>query len=154
MKKQLINLLLSLLMILSGAVFAQYESFEEVCLMDEQTIVEGTLPSSTELLRGGREITANGELRVLVVFVRFKDDIENTTYWPDYTVLPDWAQNIVDQQVPPNQIYTPLNLSDYFDRASGGDGNGNLGTFKVIGDVYYVTTDHDRSYNGDDNALS
>lgn len=39
-----------------------------------------------------------------------------------------------------------MNLSDFFDRFSGGDGNGNVGQFHVIGDVVYVTTKQNQSY--------
>jgi|GEM_PF-1464420 len=108
--------------------------------------------SSTEsvLQRGGREKTVNGTVRTLVVFLRFQDDISSGSYWPDYTVLPAWAQTIVDSQIPTNHIYQNLNISNFFDRASGGDGNGNPGAFQMIGDVYYVTTNHPYSYyNGD-----
>lgn len=39
-----------------------------------------------------------------------------------------------------------LTFRIFFDRSSGGDGTGNLGAFQVIGDIYYVTTNHNRSY--------
>jgi len=40
-----------------------------------------------------------------------------------------------------------------FDRSSGGDGQGTLGDFQVIGDVYYVTTDNPRSSYTDGEAV-
>ncbi len=121
---------------------------DQICISQQSLMVvqNGSLPSTTAVLRGGREITTQGTLRVLVVFVRFKDDVLNTPTWPDYNVLPTWASTIVDQQIPSNNIYPSLNMSNFFDRASGGDGNGNLGVFRTIGDVYYVTTDTNRSY--------
>ncbi len=121
---------------------------DQVCSSGQNLMVvqNGTLPSATAVMRGGREITTQGTLRVLVVFVRFKDDVANTATWPDYNVLPSWASTFVDPQIPANNIYSSLNMSNFFDRASGGDGNGNLGTFRIIGDVYYVTTDENRSY--------
>jgi hypothetical protein len=81
-----------------------------------------------------------------VVFVRFKDDVLSVPSWPDYNVLPNWASTIVDPTIPANNIFTPLNMTDFFDRASGGDGNGTLGAFRMIGDVYYVTTDENESF--------
>ncbi|MCI0706697.1 MAG: T9SS type A sorting domain-containing protein [Ignavibacteriae bacterium] len=106
----------------------------------------GTLPSTTTVLKGGKEITNQGVLKVLVIFVRFADDTQNTSTWPDYTVLPSWATTFVDAQVPDDGIYTAKNLSDFFNRASGGLGTGlPLGKLKLIGNVYYVTTDNPRS---------
>jgi len=113
---------------------------------DVQSVQSGIFPASTNMLRGGQEKTATGTLKVLVIFVRYLDDTQNTSTWPDYNVLPPWAQTFVDPNIPANNIFTPLNLSDFFDRSSGGDGNGHLGQFHVIGDVVYVTTKHDQSY--------
>ncbi|MFA6596142.1 MAG: T9SS type A sorting domain-containing protein [Ignavibacteriaceae bacterium] len=87
-----------------------------------------------------------GTLKALVIFVRYLDDTQNTDSWPDYTVLPSWAQTFVNTNIPSNNIFTPLNLSDFFDRSSGGDGNGNLGQFHVVGDIAYVTTKHNQSF--------
>lgn len=57
----------------------------------------GTLPAVMvgTVTRGGREITNQGTLRVLVVYVRFADDVLNTADWPNYAVLPEWAQRWV-----------------------------------------------------------
>jgi hypothetical protein len=95
--------------------------------------------------RGGQEKTASGTLRILVVFVRYLDDTLNTPTWPDYNVLPSWAQTFVDPAIPANNIFTSKNLSDFFDRSSGGNGNGTLGSFHLIGDVVYVTTLQNRA---------
>lgn len=113
----------------------------------------GQYPKQNLMPRGGIEKTASGTLRVLVIFVRYSDDTINTTTWPNYRVLPTWAQSFVNQDIPSNNIYTALNLSDYFDRASGGDGNGNLGVFKVVGDVVYVTTLHNKNYYTSDTQV-
>jgi hypothetical protein len=86
------------------------------------------------------------------VFVRFADDTINTPTWPDYHLLPDWARKFVNPSVPADGKYYQYSLSDYFNRCSGGDGNGKLGAFKMIGDIYYVTTLQPRSkykYDGD-----
>lgn len=108
--------------------------------MDVQNSVSGIYANPNEIRMGGQEKTASGTLRVLVIFVRYKDDIENTPTWQNYNVLPTWAQTFVDPAIPSNNIFTPKNLSDFFDRSSGGDGAGNLGSFHIIGDVVYVTT--------------
>ncbi len=98
------------------------------------------------IIQGGKDITASGILRIPIVFVRFADDNEVTNYWPIANELPDWAETFVDFQIPSNGIYANLNLSKYFDLSSGGDGNGTLGQFKVIGDVYFVVLPYTRQY--------
>jgi hypothetical protein len=100
---------------------------------------------STDMPKNGISKTAKDTLRVLVIFIRYKDDSTTTTNWPSLSTLPSWAQTIVDTSIPSNHIFTPLNLSDFFDRSSGGDGNGTLGKFHMIGDVYYVTTRYNKS---------
>jgi hypothetical protein len=109
----------------------------------------GNLPFTMlqHVARGGREVTNQGTLRVLVVFVRFADDFDNGTNpdWNNFQILPAWAQTIVDPTVPSSgQQYTTLNLSNFFDRVSGGDGQGQHGMLQIVGDVYYVTTDSNR----------
>jgi hypothetical protein len=121
-------------------------NFAQTIIEDVSSETYGTYPRSTEILRGGQEKTATGTLKVLVIFVRYADDEVNTDNWPNFNVLPTWAQTFVDQSIPPNHIFTPFNASDFFDRSSGGNGNGNLGQFHVIGDVVYVTTLHNSSF--------
>ena len=140
------------LMLLLALSISNYSQNEELLCGGAES-VPGQMPLNIESILGvtgipvgGREITNQGILRVLVIFVRFKDDYTNTPSWPDYNVLPSWAESIIDNEIPLNNLYTPGNISDFMDRASGGDGAGNLGIFKVIGDVYYVTTDEDESY--------
>ena len=41
----------------------------------------------------------------------------------------------------------------FFNRASGGDGAGNLGSFTVIGDVYGVTVNRPSTQEGDPKAI-
>lgn len=130
-------------------IYAQFE--QAIADVSSETI--GTYPKTTEVLRGGQEKTATGTLKVLVVFVRYLDDTQNTTYWPDYNVLPTWAQTFVNQSIPQNNIFTPKNLSDFFDRSSGGNGNGNLGQFHVIGDVVYVTTLYNKTHYTNDTQV-
>ncbi len=119
-----------------------------------QLRVLGGMTTTSVLQRGGMLKTASGYIRVLVVFVRFVDDVTNTTYWPDYTVLPGWASTIVDDDLPAGNAYSSLNLSNFFDRASGGDGMGNLGNLQILGDIYYVTTDNARTSYYNDAAVN
>lgn len=109
------------LLIISSISYSQEQS--DMC--GPVFSIEGEMPENIQLLRGmtgalrgGREITNQGTLRVLVVFIRFKDDRENTPTWTDYRILPNWAKTIVDTTVPLNGFYTSGNLSDFFDRAS------------------------------------
>ena len=87
----------------------------------------------------GRYITSTGILRVLVIFVRFADDIEETEIWPDFHLLPDWAQSFVNNKYSSTGDYYPETVSRYFYENS-------YGKLHVIGDVYFVTTDHDENY--------
>lgn len=120
-------------------IYAQ-DIFDSVPINDVQTVTEGIYPETNTISLGGQEKTSSGMLRVLIIFVRYKDDTTNTTTWQDYNVLPTWAQTFVDPTTPSNNIYTAKNMSDFFDRCSGGNGSGTLGSFKMIGDVVYVTT--------------
>src|SRR3972149_6924018 len=95
-------LTLILLLVLCFSIYPQNDSL--VC-GNSVISISGNMPSNTESLEGvtgipvgGREITNQGILRVLVVFVRFKDDLTNTTTWPDYNVLPSWAVSIIDNE--------------------------------------------------------
>ncbi len=138
-----------IILLFSVNYFAQIEQ-QIKCPINLETILPSAKTSTVAknangIIQGGKKKTASGILRVLVIFVRFKDDNTNTASWPNYQVLPNWAANFVDSQVPSNNIYQNINLSKYFDMESGGNGNGTLGQFQVIGDVYYVTTDKNRS---------
>lgn len=46
-----------------------------------------------------------------------------------------------------------MNLSNFFDRCSGGDGSGNLGVFQMIGDIYYVTTNYPKNHYSSDGEV-
>jgi hypothetical protein len=144
-----------ILLLLLVPLFSINPADDKLVCGNSAVSITGHLPSSIQSIKGvtgipvgGREITNQGILRILVIFIRFKDDYTNTTNWPNYNVLPQWAEHIIDTQIPANNIYSPGNISDFMDRASGGDGSGSLGIFKVIGDVYYVTTDNNESFYG------
>lgn len=81
----------------------------------------------------------NTFLRVLVVFVRFNDDLETSNIWPDPLTLPGWAQNIVDTSIATIGSTDPENMSAYYKRNS-------YRRFNLIGDVEYVTLEYPESF--------
>lgn len=88
---------------------------------------------------GGYYRTSQGELKVLVVFVRFKDD---NTYNPHWTAgsPPNVMSNFIDPNANTNSTNL-INLTHYFDEMS-------MGTYDVVGDAIYVETPHNKSYYG------
>lgn len=87
--------------------------------------------------RGGRFLTASGELKVLVVFAKFLNDTEDHIYWPT-NGYPTEMQNFIDPNQQTNSLHF-LNLTNYFDQMS-------YSNFKVIGTAVGVTTPHPKSY--------
>ncbi|MCC6550924.1 MAG: hypothetical protein IT279_12740 [Ignavibacteriaceae bacterium] len=124
---------------------AQSDSLIDIFITPED-LIPGEMPKDAQNIHGGKLKTAQGILKVLCVFVRFNGDNVATDNWPNPSVLPSWAENIVDAEIPQNQIYSNLNVSNFFDRSSGGDGDGNLGAFQVIGDVIYITTNYPETH--------
>ena len=88
---------------------------------------------------GGRYITSQGVLTSFVLFVRFHDDNEASSSWPNPSVLPGWAQNILNPNYSASGDYTTNSLTHYLYENS-------YGKLHVIGDVYYVTLPHDEAY--------
>jgi M6 family metalloprotease-like protein len=103
------------------------------------SMTSGETKAAEQVPIGGRYRTSSGVLRLLVVFVRFKDDNETTSSWPDTNALPYWAANFVDSSVSTIGSTDTRNLSTYFYENS-------YGKLKLIGDVYYITTDSNESY--------
>ncbi len=92
--------------------------------------------------RGGIYIPSAGTLRVLVVFVQFKDDNDSNPHWTSGQG-PDYMNSFIDanqQQGSSNYI----NLTNYFNQMS-------LGTYHIIGNAIYVQTQENRSYYFDPN---
>jgi len=106
-------------------------------------IVEPSMPElAASEQPGGRMITSiaeNGKyLRILIVFVQFKDDNWNTTWneWPKNSAPTNWMNtNIIDQLVSQNS--TNQNLTHYFTVMS-------MGHYKVIGNTYHKVTTNTR----------
>jgi len=52
----------------------------------------GENPPGDTLIRGGKFKPTTGIMRVLVVYIRYPDDVTPGPYWPDTNVLPAWAE--------------------------------------------------------------
>jgi hypothetical protein len=89
---------------------------------------------------GGIYLTSQGELKVLVVFVKFRDDHSAHNYWPDTMIPQPFMTTYIDPSWQTNST-NEINLTHYFRKMS-------LGIFKVTGEYVYVETPHDKSYYG------
>ena len=89
---------------------------------------------------GGIYLTSQGELKVLVVFVKFRDDHSAHNYWPDTMDPQPFMTTFIDPNWQTNST-NEINLTYYFRKMS-------LGVFKVTGEYVYVETLHDKSYYG------
>lgn len=79
----------------------------------------------------GQFLTANGTLRILVVFAEFENHAEEDgpSYWPDGG-FPSFVNSYIDSTVTQNSTHK-LNITNYFSQMSQGN-------YKVIGDVKTV----------------
>ena len=86
---------------------------------------------------GGIHLTSQGELKVLIVFVRFKDD---TSYHPNWPIgQPPYNYNtFIDPNLQTNSTHY-INLTNYYKKMS-------LGVYKVTGQAVYVETPQNKSY--------
>ena len=82
--------------------------------------------------RGGIHITAQGTLRVLIVFASFPDDEMPNPYWPAHSPPRDMGM-FIDPDT--TRSPAPFNLTNYFRQMS-------LGQFHFIGDAIWVETSH------------
>lgn len=84
----------------------------------------------------GTHITANGTLRILVVFASFPDDEKVHPYWPAHQ-----PPLFMDQFIDPDTTVhsqSPLNLTNYFNQMS-------LGKFHLIGEAIWVQSWHSQT---------
>lgn len=106
----------------------------------------GTSPIPNESIdlnqEGGIYLTAQGELKVLVVFVRFRDDHSYHPYWDpnDVGAPPDNYTTFIDPNLKTNSTHF-INLTNYFKKMS-------FNVYKVTGQAIYVETPHDKSWYG------
>ncbi len=123
MKKLIFYLVLVFFFFLSNFVYTQTG---EGC---------GTTPLPNENIdlnqEGGIYLTAQGELKVLVVFVRFKDDNSSHPYWP-VGGNPDNYNTFIDPSIKTNSTHY-INLTNYYKKMS-------LGVYKVTGQAISVET--------------
>jgi hypothetical protein len=89
---------------------------------------------------GGLYITAQGTIRVLVVFVRFKDDVAPHNHWPANDQVQTWMTEYIDPDMQTGST-NYANLTNYFKQMS-------LGTYNVIGDFVYVKTPKNKNEYG------
>lgn len=90
--------------------------------------------------QGGIYLTSQGDLKVLVVFAKFRDDHSYHNYWPDTMVPQPFMTTFIDPNWQTNSA-NEINLTHYFRKMS-------LGIFKVTGEYVYVETPQDKSYYG------
>lgn len=103
----------------------------------------GTMPPPRESIdlnqQGGIYLTSQNELKVLVVFVRFKDDNSYHPHWPAGQPPTNYS-TFIDQNLQTNSTHY-INLTNYFKKMS-------LGVYKVTGQAVYVETPNNMSYYG------
>jgi hypothetical protein len=133
--KTILKITSIIILIYSFQMFGQYQVNIDIVEPPMQELTPSEQP-------GGRMITSiaeNGQyLRVLIVFVQFKDDNWNPTWneWPKNSAPTNWMNtNIIDQLVTQNS--TNQNLTHYFSVMS-------LGHYKVIGNTYHKVTTNTR----------
>jgi M6 family metalloprotease-like protein len=88
---------------------------------------------------GGRYLTSTGLIKSFVLFIRFSDDNEVTTSWPNALALPPWAQNILNPTYHAAGDYTQNSFSHYICENS-------YGKLHIYGDVYYVTLPNNEAF--------
>ncbi|MEJ2195115.1 MAG: hypothetical protein P8X73_09705, partial [Ignavibacteriaceae bacterium] len=89
------------------------------------------------LQRGGMHLTSLGELKVLVVFAKFKDDNNPHQYWPADS-YPSEMNNYIDPSMLTGSTHF-MNLTNYYNQMS-------FGNFKVTGKAIGVETPYPISY--------
>ena len=99
------------------------------CLNMAQTNEISCVPSYTGETndysqRGGRYLTAAGDLKVLVVFAKFKDDSSSHQFWPKDS-YPSEMNDFIDPDMQKGSTHF-LNLTNYYKQMS-------FGKFKVTG---------------------
>ena len=87
---------------------------------------------------GGIYLPSQGELKVLVVFAKFRDDHSTHNYWPDTMVTQQFMTTFIDPNWQTNST-NEINLTYYFRKMS-------LGTFKVTGEYIYVESPYNKSH--------
>jgi M6 family metalloprotease-like protein len=87
--------------------------------------------------QGGKYLTASGELKVLLVFAKFKDDTSSHQFWPADS-YPSEMDNYIDADTQTESTHF-LNLTNYYNQMS-------FGNFKVTGKAIGVETPYPMSH--------
>jgi hypothetical protein len=96
----------------------------------------GVIPAN--IPNGGLHIPSLGTLKVLVVFVRFKDDTGPHNYWPS-NGFPSFANTYLDPNSQTGSSHY-LNLTNYYRTMSTND------RLLVVGEVKNIVTNENRAY--------
>jgi hypothetical protein len=135
---QRVKFLLIVALIVFGIQGAYAQGPEpEICQapLDPETAMEEM--DLTQL--GGLYLTAEGQIRILVIYVRFRDDNDPHNYWQAGSP-PSQMSEIIDPDMTSGSTNFD-NLTHYFDVMS-------LGRYQVVGEAIYVETPHDMAYYG------
>jgi|GEM_PF-1197783 hypothetical protein len=146
-----------LITFLTASIYSQYEvdlSADVPANYQSTGVIPTHLIESSGIIRGGREITAQGVLKVPIVFVRFQQDNSTSQFWPNADILPTPLFELLDSIIPVSSVFSYNNLSKYYDMFSGGNGNGSLGEFKVIGKVFYIQLSQTHSSYANDALIA
>jgi hypothetical protein len=128
-----------LLFVLSMMAFILYDTAS--CTEPDNFTCGTSASVQSSSQTGGLFITSLGTLKVLVVFVRFKDDTDPNPWWPVGGNPIDW-----DTWIDPNTqtgSTHEINLTNYYQTMS-------LGAFNVIGQAVSVETPRNKSDYGSD----
>jgi M6 family metalloprotease-like protein len=100
----------------------------EISLLKQGSISSG---------QGGKYLTASGDLKVLVVFAKFKDDTSSHQYWPADS-YPSEMNNFIDPDMQTGSTHF-MNLTNYYKQMS-------FGNFRVTGRAIGVETPYPMSH--------
>lgn len=81
--------------------------------------------------RGGKYLTSLGDLKVLVIFAKFKDDLNPHSCWPTNS-YPSEINNFIDENTNTSSTHF-INLTNYYNQMS-------FGNFRVTGKVICAET--------------
>jgi M6 family metalloprotease-like protein len=87
--------------------------------------------------QGGKYLTASGDLKVLVVFAKFKDDTTSHQFWPVDSYPPE-MNNFIDPDIQKGSTHF-INLTNYYNQMS-------FGNFRVTGRAIGVETPYPMSH--------
>ena len=103
--------------------------------------IEGTNDYSQ---KGGRYITSMGDLKVLVVFAKFKDDTNAHQFWPADS-YPSELNNFIDSDMQMGSSHF-MNLTNYYNQMS-------FGNFRVTGKTIGAETPYPVSHYIPENGI-